>query len=171
MTRLRVLHSVGERLAVTHDRVREVAYSRILAPRRKVLHRRAAEALATLNEGDVEPYHLALALHYAEGEVWEQAVVPFRRPAAQTFERSSKREAVACFQRAPAVLANLPQNPSALGEAFEIHVECRLALSHLSEVHRMLDHLREAEALAERLNDDLRHSSESPGVYSPDPTH
>ncbi len=35
LTRRRVLHSVGERLDFTHDRVREVAYSRILPARRK----------------------------------------------------------------------------------------------------------------------------------------
>src|SRR4029450_8365801 len=48
LRRRRVLHSVGEHLDFTHDRVREVAYSRILAPRRKILHRRVAEALAAL---------------------------------------------------------------------------------------------------------------------------
>ena len=93
LTRRRILHSVGERLDFTHDRVREVAYSRILAPRRKVLHRRVAEALATLHAGGLEPHHLALGLHYSEGEVWDQAVVHLRRAGARALERSANREA------------------------------------------------------------------------------
>jgi predicted ATPase len=79
LIRRRVLHIVGESLDFTHDRVREVAYSRILAPRRKVLHRRVADALATLYADSLGPHHLALGLHYAEGQVWDKAVVHLRR--------------------------------------------------------------------------------------------
>ena len=110
LTRRRVLHSVGERLDFTHDRVREVAYGRILAPRRKVLHRRVAEALATLHAENLESHHLALGLHYAEGEVWDKAVVHLRRAGARAVERSANREAVACFERALAALAHLPDS-------------------------------------------------------------
>jgi predicted ATPase len=81
LIRRRVLHSVGERLDFTHDRVREVTYSRILAPRRKALHR-LAEALVTFHIGSLEPHHLALGLHYAQGEVWDKAVVHLRRAGA-----------------------------------------------------------------------------------------
>ena len=128
LTRRRVLHSVGERLDFTHDRVREVAYGRILAPRRKVLHRRVAEALATLHAENLEPHHLALGLHYAEGEVWDQAVVHLRRAGARAVERSANREAVACFERALAALAHLPESQSTLEQAFEIRLELRPAL-------------------------------------------
>ena len=156
LTRRRVLHSVGERLDFTHDRVREVAYGRILTPRRKVLHRRVAEALATLYAGSLESHHLALGLHYFEGEVWDQAVVHLRRAGARAVERSANREAVACFERALAALAHLPESPSALEQAFEIHLELRGALVLFGEVGRALECLRGAETLAERLNDERR---------------
>jgi predicted ATPase len=156
LTRRRVLHSVGERLDFTHDRVREVAYSRILAPRRKVLHRRVAEALATLHAGSLESQHLALGLHYAEGEVWDKAIAHLRRAGVRAVERSANREAVACFERALAALAHLPGSRDTLEQAFEIRLELRPALSLLGEVRRMLECLRAAQALAERLNDDLR---------------
>ena len=64
LTRRFILHGVGERLDFTHDRLREVAYGRILAPRRKVLHRRVAEAVAAVRGGSLEQHHLALRLHY-----------------------------------------------------------------------------------------------------------
>ncbi len=100
LTRRRILHSVDERLDFTHDRVREVAYGRILASRRKPLHRRVTDALATLYADSLEAHHLALGLHYAEGEVWDQAVVHLRRAGVRALERSANREAVASFGRA-----------------------------------------------------------------------
>jgi tetratricopeptide (TPR) repeat protein len=42
-------------------------------------------------------------------------------------------------------------------QAFEIHLDVRAVLRQLGEVRQMLDHLRQAEALAERLKDDRRH--------------
>jgi tetratricopeptide (TPR) repeat protein len=41
-------------------------------------------------------------------------------------------------------------------QAFEIHLDVRAVLRQLGEVRQMLDHLRQAEALAERLRDDRR---------------
>jgi tetratricopeptide (TPR) repeat protein len=156
LTRRRLLHSVGERLDFTHDRVREVTYSRILAPRRKVLHRRVAEALATLHAGDLEPHHVALGRHYAEGEVWDQAVVHLRRAGARAVTSAAIREALACFERALAALAHLPESPSTLDQAFEIRLALRPVLAQLGKPRLALTRLREADALAERLNDDRR---------------
>jgi predicted ATPase len=75
----RVLESVGDHLDFTHDRVREVIYGRILAPRRKLLHRRVAEALATLHAQNLGPHHLALGLHYFEGGGVDKAVIHLRQ--------------------------------------------------------------------------------------------
>jgi len=156
LTRRRLLQSVGERLDFTHDRVREVVYSRILAPRRKILHRRVAEALTTLYAGSVESHHLALGLHYVEGEVWDKAVVHLRSAGTRAVERSANREAAACFERALAALAHLPENESTREQAFEIYLELRPVLVLLGEVRRALDRLHEAAALAERSDDDRR---------------
>jgi tetratricopeptide (TPR) repeat protein len=156
LIRRRVLHSVGERLDFTHDRVREVAYSRILVPRHKVLHRRVAEALAALHEGRLESHHLALGLHYAKGEVWDKAVVHLHRAGARALERSANREAVASFERALDALAHLPDNQSTLEHGFEIRCDLHTAFVQLGEVGPLLERLREREMLAERLNDDRR---------------
>jgi predicted ATPase len=125
LTRRRVLHNVGERLDFTDDRVREVAYSRILGSRRKALHRRVAEALAALHARDLEPHRLALGLHYAEGEVWDQAVVHLRRAGVRAIERSANREAATCLERALTALAHLPQSRETLEDAFDIRLELR----------------------------------------------
>ena len=156
LTRRRLLHSVGERFDFTHDRVREVAYSRILVPRRKVLHRRMAEALATLHAENLEPHHLALGRHYAEGEVWDQAVIHLRRAGARAVASAATREALACFERALAALAHLPESRSTLEQALAVRLELRPVLNRLGEHQQMLEYLREAESLAERLDDDSR---------------
>src|SRR5262249_36995826 len=156
LTRRRVLHSVGERLDFTHDRVREVAYSRILGSRRKALHRRIAEALAALHARDLEPHHLALGLHYVESEVWDRAVVHLRKAGVRAVERSPKREAITCLERALAALAPLPQRRETLQDAFDIRLELRTALARLAEIRTLRERLREADALAEQLGDDRR---------------
>ena len=56
MVRHHVLQAVGNRLDFTHDRVRDVAYGRLLPPRRRLLHRAVAEALETAGSG---PRHAA----------------------------------------------------------------------------------------------------------------
>jgi tetratricopeptide (TPR) repeat protein len=155
LTRRRVLHSVGERLDFTHDRVREVAYGRILAPRRRALHRRVAEALATLHV-DLELHHLALGLHYAEGEDWTRAVVHLRRAGLTAIERSANREALACFERALAALAHLPETRESAELTIDIHLDLRNALRQLGERARMGEHLHEAEVLARTLGDQRR---------------
>jgi tetratricopeptide (TPR) repeat protein len=50
----------------------------------------------------------------------------------------------------------VPDSQSTLEQAFDIRVELRPVLFQLGEVQHTLERLREAEALAERLNDDTR---------------
>lgn len=152
----RVLHSVGDHLDFTHDRVREVAYGRILAPRRKLLHRRVAEALATLHARDLEPHHLALGLHYLEGEVWDKAVAHLRRAGDIAATRSANREAVACFERALTALGHLPGNRSTREQrvqSFDLRFALIISLSLLSDYERAREVGIEAEALAHELDD------------------
>jgi hypothetical protein len=52
-----------------------------------------------------------------------------------------------------------PDSQAAMEEAVDIHIDVRAVLRQLGEVRQMLDHLRQAEALAERLKDDRRRGS------------
>jgi tetratricopeptide (TPR) repeat protein len=51
-------------------------------------------------------------------------------------------------------LAALPESPFTLEQGFEIRLELRKVLNLLGDVRRVLERLREAEALAERLDDE-----------------
>jgi tetratricopeptide (TPR) repeat protein len=70
--------------------------------------------------------------------------------------RSVLPDARAWFEQALSVADNLPESQAILEEAFEIRLELRPVLNQLGEVPRTLERLREAEILAERLNDDRR---------------
>ena len=70
--------------------------------------------------------------------------------------RSALEEGRGWFEQALAVLDALPERPSGLEQGFEIRLALRPVLITLGEVRRALERVREAEGLAERLNDDHR---------------
>ena len=78
------------------------------------------------------------------------------RPEGRRPARSALPDARGWFEQALGALEALPESPSTLEQAFEIRLELRPVLMQLSEIRRMLERLREAEALAERLNDERR---------------
>ena len=79
-----------------------------------------------------------------------------RQAGLKAAARSALQDARVWFEQALGVLEALPESPSTLEQAFEIRLELRPVLILLGEVRRALERLREAEALAERLNDDRR---------------
>jgi DNA-binding SARP family transcriptional activator len=158
LARRRILHSVGERLDFTHDRVREVAYGLILPSRRAVLHRRAAEALAALHARDLQPHHLAIGLHYSEAQMWELAAAHLRQAGALALRRYAMRDAIACFERALAANGRLPRDRAALEQAFDLWLETRPPFNQLGENREVLRVLSEARAIADRLGDERRHA-------------
>jgi len=156
LARRRILHSVGERLDFTHDRVREVAYELVLPARRMALHRRAAEALASVHARDLAPHDLAIGLHYFEGHVWDQAAAHLRRAGARALRRYALRDAIACFERALLAIGQLPQDRAALELAFDVWIESRPPFNQLGENREVIRVLAEAGAIADRLGDERR---------------
>jgi tetratricopeptide (TPR) repeat protein len=90
------------------------------------------------------------------GDLREQAVPYLRQAGLRAATRSALPDARIWFEQALGVLASLPESPSTLEQAFEIRLELRPVLFQLAEVGRALERMREAETLAERLNDDHR---------------
>jgi DNA-binding SARP family transcriptional activator len=156
MVRHRVLQAVGHHLDFTHDRVRDVAYGRLLPLRRRLLHRAVAEALETAGAATGGQQIEQLAHHAVRGELWDKAVRSLRQAGDKAAARSALKDALAWFEQALAALEALPESRSTLEEAFEIHLAMRTVLTQLNEIDRTLQCLREAEALAERLDDDRR---------------
>ena len=162
MVRRHVLRTVGSQLEFTHDRVRDVAYGRLLPPRRRLLHAAVAEALARAGAargleapGDHEQIE-QLAHHAVRGELWDQAVEHLRRAGDRAAARSALQPARAALEQALAILGTLPESRAALEQAFEIRLALRPVLVQLGELAKALRVLREAEVLADRLDDEAR---------------
>jgi class 3 adenylate cyclase/tetratricopeptide (TPR) repeat protein len=138
--------------ALTH----EVAYGGLLHERRRALHASIVGAIEQLYPDRLVEHIERLAHHAFAGEVWDRAVVYGRQAGGKTFTRSANREAVTFFEQALAALARLPQTRATVEEAIDVRFDLRNALFPLGEQARILECLREAEALGSAIDDQSR---------------
>jgi predicted ATPase/class 3 adenylate cyclase len=138
--------------ALTH----EVAYGGLLQERRRTLHARVVEAIETLHPDRLGEHVERLGHHALRGEVWSKAVRYLRQAGGKAAARSAYRVAASYFEEALATLAHLPNAPETLEQAIDIRLDLRNALQALGEIRLIVETLREAEALAERLGDPRR---------------
>jgi class 3 adenylate cyclase/DNA-binding SARP family transcriptional activator len=139
-----------------HALVQDAAYAMMLKSRRRQLHAGIANVLVERFSALAETLPEVVAHHFAEAGLASESIAYWLKAGRLAYARSASREAVSSFERALAVLETLPESPSTLESAFDTRLELRPVLLLLSEVRRALERLREAEALAERLNDDRR---------------
>jgi tetratricopeptide (TPR) repeat protein len=110
------------------------------------------ERFPAMAEGQPE----VVAHHFTEAGLASEAIGYWLKAGRLAYTRSANREAVTSFEQALHLLEALPENQSTLEQGCDLRLELRAVLGQLGEGQRMLECLREAEALAERLNDDRR---------------
>ena len=138
--------------ALTH----EVAYGSLLQERRRALHARVVEAMEGLYRDRLAERVEELAHHAVRGELWESAVMYCRQAGEKAATRSAHRVAVTYFEQALASLSHLPQQVTTVEQVIDLLFSLRISLVPLGEFERILDYLRQAEALAETINDQRR---------------
>src|SRR5262249_28493825 len=138
--------------ALTH----EVAYEGLLVERRRILHAGTMAALERLYAERLPEHMERLAHHAFRGEMWEKAVAYYRQAGIKAFTRSAVSESVSCFEKALAALGHRPETRDTLEQAIDLRLDLRPSLYALGQVSKMVDHLREAEGLATKLNDPRR---------------
>jgi tetratricopeptide (TPR) repeat protein len=138
--------------ALTH----EVAYGSILQERRRTLHARIVEAIERLSPDRLGEQVELLAHHAFGGELWEKAVSYLQKAGAKAADRSAHREAVSYFERVLEGLSHLPKSRQTMEHAVDIRIDMRSSLLPLGEQSKILERMREAEALAESLDDQRR---------------
>jgi predicted ATPase/class 3 adenylate cyclase len=138
--------------ALTH----EVAYGSLLQERRRALHARIVEASERLYADLLTEQVERLAQHAVRGEVWEKAVAYCRQAGIKAFARLALREAVACFEQALAALTQLPESHATQEQAIDLRLDLRNACWSLGDIRQTLAYLREAETLAQALDDQPR---------------
>ncbi len=142
--------------AFKHALTHEVAYGGLLQDRRRDLHARIVDAIETLHRDRLGEQIERLAHHALRGELGDKAVLHLRQAGLKAAARSALPDARAWFEQALNVLATLSESPSALERGFEIRLELGTVLVRLGEVRRALENAREAESIADRLDDDHR---------------
>ena len=138
--------------ALTH----EVAYGSLLAERRRALHARIVGAIEALYPDRLAEHVERLAHHALRGELREKAVAYLRQAALKAAARSALQDARAWFEQALGVLEALPESQATLEQGFEIRLKLYSVLYQVDELRGARERLREAQTLAERLNDDRR---------------
>jgi tetratricopeptide (TPR) repeat protein len=151
-TRLFPEHAYTFKHALTH----EVAYGSLLQERRRILHARIVDAMETLFANRLAEQVEHLAYHALRGEVWDKALAYFRQAGEKAMARSAHREAVGYFEQALSALAHLPETRKMREQAIDLRFALRSALTPAGGLGRILVYLREAEALAEALDDSRR---------------
>ena len=151
-TRLFPEHEYTFKHALTH----EVAYGSLLLERRRVLHARIVQALEVLAGDRVAEQVERLAHHALRGEVWDKALAYCRQAGEKVIARSAYREAVEYFEQALGALPHLPETRDTREQAIDLRLALRTALWPSGDFGRILALLREAEALAEALDDPRR---------------
>jgi tetratricopeptide (TPR) repeat protein len=138
--------------ALTH----EVAYGSLLQERRRVLHGYIVKALEGLVGDRLAEQVERLAYHALRGEVWDKALGYFRQAGEKARARSAFRVAVGYFEQALSALVHLPETRDTCVQAIDLRLALRSALQPLGDFGRLLVVLREAETLAEALDDARR---------------
>ncbi|MGD8397660.1 MAG: tetratricopeptide repeat protein, partial [Anaerolineae bacterium] len=134
-----------------HHHIRRVAYGRLAAPRRRLYHRRVAEALERLAPDEPE----ALAYHWMEARVWDRAVAYHQQAGDRAGAVYANAEAVAHYDKALEALYRLPgtADPSL---RYELHLAREGVCDLLGDREAQLEDLARLARLVRQLDDDHR---------------
>ncbi|HEX9036051.1 MAG TPA: BTAD domain-containing putative transcriptional regulator [Ktedonobacterales bacterium] len=140
----------------THDKLRDVAYSEIGAPQRRLLHRRVAQALEAQHASELDVVSGELASHYERAGMIEQAIPYYRRAAAAAQALWANEESISLLVHGLDLLGALPA--SAKRDRQELELQVALAPLYrmtrgwtAPELERALDR---ALALCDTVGDD-----------------
>src|ERR1700722_558342 len=140
----------------THSLTHDVTYNGVLLERRRDIHARIVEAIEKLYAGRLGEQIERLAHHAVRGDLKEKAVHYLRQCGAKAAARSALSDAKACFEQALDIVKTQAETRATQEQDIEIRLELRPVLRQLGEGRQMLEHLRQAEAIAIRLEDDRR---------------
>lgn len=130
-----------------HDKIRQAVYEGLSAARRRILHRRAVEAL----EAGAAPVE-ELAYHAYRGHLWERALDGSEAAAGEARRVLGYAAATRLYEQALDCLAHLP--PGEAGERREIELRLQLAgVGFYVRPGALIDWLAPAEAAALALGD------------------
>jgi tetratricopeptide (TPR) repeat protein len=120
------------------------------------LHTRIVQAIERLYPDRLAEHVERLAHHAFRGELWDKAVLFLRQAGNRAAARNASPEAVAWLEQALVALGHLPESREVIEQAVDVRFDLQGPLTSLAAVGRILDYLRDAHALAGRLDDQRR---------------
>jgi cytochrome P450/class 3 adenylate cyclase len=142
--------------AFKHALTQEVAYNALLHETRRELHGRIVEALESMPGPGLSDQIDRLAYHALRGELWTKAIAYLHEEGLKATARSASGEAVACVEQALFALRHLPESAETIAQGIDLRFDLHSALIPLGEFSRIVEVLRDAEKLADRLGDRAR---------------
>lgn len=136
----------------SHEKIQRVLYDELSGARRRILHRRALDAL-TASGQRVGPE--LLAYHAFRGQVWDQATSLSEQAAAAATQVFAYPTATALYLQALDALSHLPRDEALRRQ--EVDLRLRLAqVAFYAYPGRLLEWLGPAEGEARALDDQAR---------------
>jgi class 3 adenylate cyclase/tetratricopeptide (TPR) repeat protein len=139
-----------------HGLTCQVAYGSLVQDRRRTLHAAVTEAIERLYTDRVIEQVERLAHHALRGQSWDRAVIYLRQAGVKAADRSAHSEAVNYLDQALEALKHLPESRQTIEQAIDLRLSMRSSLQPLGEQAKVFERMREAQGLAESLNDQHR---------------
>ena len=136
-----------------HTLTQQTVYESLLGGEQRDLHARIFETIERLYAGRLGEHVERLAHHAFLGKTWGKAVAYLRQAGAKAAGRSAHLEAAAFYEQALAALEHLPESRERVEQAIDLRFDLRTPLHLLGEFERILAHLRQAQTLAETLDE------------------
>ncbi|NTU63112.1 MAG: hypothetical protein HGB05_06850, partial [Chloroflexi bacterium] len=115
----------------SHDQIRVVAYAALSATRRRVLHRKVAEALVSIHAANLEAQNGSIAQHYEIAGQADRAIEFYRRAAQAAQRIYAHHDALGALEKAIGLLG-------ALADEIARHELTAQLQEQLGDVHVML---------------------------------
>ena len=144
------------RYSFKHALIHQVVYQGLTHGTRREMHARIVDVIEGLYRDRLAEHIGTLAEHAFAGQRWELAARYRLQSCTAAINRSASREAVAIFEQALETFAKMPPDETAQKASIDLRLAVVNALLPLGEHERLLQIVREAEKLAEEIQDERR---------------
>jgi DNA-binding SARP family transcriptional activator len=135
----------------SHGKLRDVAYASLSAARRRLLHRRVAEALVSLHADELDSVCAQVAAHYQQAGLIDQAVVYYRRAAEAARQVYANQAAITYLNNAIKLISK-----TACVERYDLLLAREKVYAIQSEREAQADDLAVLQELATALGDPIK---------------
>ena len=139
-----------------HVITQEVTYETILLKRRKELHGLVGRAIEELYQNRIEEQVNLLYRHFSRAENWTKAAEYGGKAAKRAYRLGQFKESVSMFDNAKLCLKKLSKTRTNQEKLIDMELEMIWPLQFLGQQDRALGICKEAESVADVLNDPMR---------------